>query len=1052
MPSINILKASAGSGKTYQLTYRYIRDIIREPQLYRHILAVTFTNKATEEMKSRILSELNKLASGEDSPYLSGLEQDLALSEKTIRKRASQCRTKILHDYGRFNVLTIDKFFQRIIRSFIKELGLDLSYTLELHTDSILESAADRLIEGIRSDRRLREWIMLFVEDKISENQKWDIRSELVELGAEIFREHFIYGGATELSREEIGRIVGKESARIKKITEQMQAVAAEALAVISKASLTPEDFAYGRQGCVSYFLKIREGNIEPYGKRVTDALVSEEKWCPKTSLRRTDIMAVVPRLRELLTELTGVYDENIVDINTAALVQENFRAYALLTELALKAREVCAEMNIVPISETNNIINKLIGGNDAPFIYEKTGGTISHYMIDEFQDTSRQQWENFVPLLENAVSQSASPVLLVGDVKQSIYRWRGGDWQILGKTAPERFGDTGIFNLETNYRSAGNIVTFNNNMISEVVALADRNINALTEEFRHKKYIDKENLSPFENILSEAYNGHIQNTSKAPDEGYVRITEIPKTVEVGKSLLIETIESLQRRGYSPGDIAVLVRYNRQGNEIAQQLLDYKASHPDSQFSYDLVTQEALTLGKSNVVNFIVSVMYLTVSPDNSIQRAVYNRFLDRDIATEFDENEIGFFSALRLVSIEEAFEKILSTYSLNELTGDIAYIQAIHNHIHGFSTTKIADFPVFLKWWEESGHNLSVNIPSNRNAISVLTIHKSKGLEYKAVIIPECSWQLNPRTRSLFWAAASEGPFEALGKVPLRWKSVIADSYFAGDYLEELVMSHIDNINTLYVATTRAEEELHVFIPASQKPGANIAGLVSGVMERTGDDTVRIGEMQGKTTITAGTAVYEFGKPYIKEATASEEKPEQATYFSAKRTNRIRYGTSSGRYFEEEGADIRLSPRNYGIIMHKVFENINSTGDIDAELEKMRALAEISDEEKSVAADLIRESLKNETIRSWFDPSWDNVRNEASIIVPRSHGLKRPDRVITKGNRAVVIDYKFGTVKKEYYKTQIRQYMELLGRMGYRDIKGYLWYIALQEVIEVGE
>lgn len=1059
MGNISILKASAGSGKTYQLAYRYIRNIISDPDLYRRTLAVTFTNKATEEMKSRILSELNKLASGAGSPYLADLERDLAMPGDKIRERAAEGRTKILHDYGRFHVLTIDKFFQRIIRSFIKELGLDMSYTLELQTDSILESAADRLIESIRGDHKLREWIMLFVEDKISQNQKWDIRSELIELGAEIFREHFIFGNAPELSRNDIGRIVGREVARIGKIKEDMQKLAAEALAVISGASLDPADFAYGRNGVVSYFTKTAEGNIESYGKRVTDALGSDEKWYARTSPRRNEIAAIVPRLRELLIELCGAYDKNIVDINTAALVQENFRAYALLKELALKAREVCAEMNIVPISETNNIIHKLIDGNDVPFIYEKTGGMLTHYMIDEFQDTSRRQWENFVPLLDNALSQSAaSPVLLVGDVKQSIYRWRGGDWQVLGKMVSERFDGTSIYDLDTNYRSAGTVVDFNNNLISRIVSLADRNISELTEEFRGKKYVDSRKLEHFDGILSGVYSGHSQNVSRSPGEGYVRITEIAKdTAEAEKPLLIETIESLQRRGYAPGDIAVLVRYNRQGRETARELLDYKAANPDSPYCYDLVTQEALMLGSSNVVNFIMSVMYLAVSPDNSIQRAVFNRFLDREPDDKFTDDERSLFASLRLISIEEAFEKILSSYSLNERTNDIAYIQALHNHIHGFSAAKIADMPIVLKWWEESGRSLSVNIPSNRNAISILTIHKAKGLQYKAVIIPDCSWQLNPRPRSLFWASAGAGAMQELGKVPLRWKNMIADSHFAGDYLEETVMSHIDNINTFYVAATRAEEELHIFIPAGQKPAVNIAGLISGAIEggisgdSSGNDT-RIGALAGRTASAGDNIIYEFGAPYIKEKQAHTKQNEPAVYYSSRRVNQIKFSTDSSRYFEEGDYEAILSPRNYGILMHRVFERINSAEDIETELGKMYSSAEISYEDMMTVAGMIRDSFEDPTIRSWFNPSWETVRNESGIIVPHGHGIKRPDRVIIKGNRAIVIDYKFGAVRKEYYKKQVRQYMDLLARMGYGHVTGYLWYISLREVVNADE
>ena len=610
MGKVKILKASAGSGKTYRLAYEYIRSVIDSPQLYRHILAVTFTNKATEEMKQRIVGELNALANGSPSGYMGDLERDLGLDGQTIRRRAADARTKILHDYSRFTVLTIDKFFQRIIRSFIKELGIDLNFNLELQTDSILDSATDRLIDRIAVDRALRDWVLHFVEEKIDTDGRWDIRGEISQLGRELFGERYRAVSGEKASREELSRIVSAAVARSRRIENEMKKTAAEALAVIDSAGLAAENFAYGRGGCIGYFVKTADGTIAPYGKRVLDALESEEKWVTARSSRKEAARSVVPTLRRLLAKLCSIYDDNIRFLNTARLLSANYRSFALLDDLSEKVAEICTEQNLVPISETNAILGKLMGDNDAPFIYEKVGNTFSRFMIDEFQDTSQGQWSNFVPLLENAVAQSEDePVLLVGDVKQSIYRWRGGDWRILGRQVASRFKDTRTASLDTNYRSEKTVVKFNNSLIEACVQLDNDRLNRMIQEAAENGRLSPGRRDELSDMLSEAYRDQRQRCSKTREAGYVTVREYEKGEQPDPPLLIRTVEDLQSRGFAAGDIAVLVRTNPQGAAVAQQLLDYKSTHPESPYCYDVVTQEALQVGHSDTAGFIASVL-----------------------------------------------------------------------------------------------------------------------------------------------------------------------------------------------------------------------------------------------------------------------------------------------------------------------------------------------------------------------------------------------------------------------------------------------------------
>ncbi len=1052
MGKVKILKASAGSGKTYRLAYEYIRSVIDSPQLYRHILAVTFTNKATEEMKQRIVEELNALANGSPSGYMGDLERDLGLDGQTIRRRAADARTKILHDYSRFTVLTIDKFFQRIIRSFIKELGIDLNFNLELQTDSILDSATDRLIDRIAVDRALRDWVLHFVEEKIDTDGRWDIRGEISQLGRELFGERYRAVSGDKASREELSRIVSAAVARSRRIENEMKKTAAEALAVIDSAGLATEDFAYGRGGCVGYFVKTADGTIAPYGKRVLDALESEEKWVTARSSRKEAARSVVPTLRRLLAKLCSIYDDNIRFLNTARLLSANYRSFALLDDLSEKVAEICTEQNLVPISETNAILGKLMGDNDAPFIYEKVGNTFSRFMIDEFQDTSQGQWSNFVPLLENAVAQSEDePVLLVGDVKQSIYRWRGGDWRILGRQVASRFKDTRTASLDTNYRSEKTVVEFNNSLIEACVQLDNDRLNRMIQEAAENGRLSPGRRDELSDMLSEAYRDQRQRCSKTREAGYVTVREYEKGEQPDPPLLIRTVEDLQSRGFAAGDIAVLVRTNPQGAAVAQQLLDYKSTHPESPYCYDVVTQEALQIGHSDTAGFIASVFRLAAGSDEPVKRAVYNLYLENPVEQPLTESEQAFIESLGLMSIEEAFEETVLHYRLNEKVRDIAYIQAMQEQVHAFSTSRIADLPLFLKWWDETGAAQSISLPRNRNAITVITIHKAKGLQYKAVVLPDCDWSLQPKTGSLIWGRTDEKPFDSLKHMPLGWSKLIGESAFAEEFYTETVFSHIDNINLFYVAATRAEQELHIQIPRGGKETQRIGSLVMSAIQCADDGSAAIGETRGSVVQDDAGRFFRFGTPERPLHTEHREPEPVASYPTRRIGARLRFRLDSQRYFEDGDAHAPLSPRNYGILMHKLLENAADKPQIDRQLEAMLAEGAVSRNEAGKIRELLSEAFSDPIVASWFDGSWSVVRNEHDIVVPGERSTRRPDRVLTKGAEAVVIDYKFGLKKHNRHTRQVEEYMRLLGRMGYRTVRGYLWYVELKQVENVG-
>ena len=1047
MGNVRILSASAGSGKTYRLSYEYVRSVVADPMQYRRILAVTFTNKATEEMKSRILGEIDTLASGKASKFMHDLKADTGWDEDKIRRGALAARTRILHDYSRFAVLTIDKFFQRVIRSFIREIGIELNFNIELKTDSLLSGAADALIDEISTDEALRQALFELLGQRMDENKKWNLKEAVLSLGPEIFRDQYrkaVVGGApSKQSSEVVGALVQKAE----RLRRSMRESAQRAVEIIESNGLGVSDFNYGSSGFVTYFYKIARGDISSYGKRVQDALSPDARWASKSAGGRgAAVESLRSELQGILSALVADYDANVRFLNSATLLKENYRNYTLLADLQRKVEELCRQQSILPISETNHILSQLVGDNDAPFIFEKVGNYYSQFMIDEFQDTSALQWENFVPLLENSISQEAGDsVLLVGDVKQSIYRWRGGDWRILASRVQQLFGGdrVSVERLETNWRSLARIVDFNNSMIGTVVENDNRRLGDILSAAAAAGDISASAAESMKNMLADAYEGHRQRANDTSGDGMVRITYYGEGAKREQAVppIISAVEDLQRRGFRAEDIAIIVRTNDQGRGAASVLLDYKSEHPDSPYCYDVITQEALVVGASPVVMFAVACLRLAVSQDD-VQRAVYNRWLDRPYERPLDGQETEFFSSLALLPVEEAFERILLRYDLWRRGQDVAYIQALHEQIVSFAATKVADIELFLDWWSEQGAGQSLSMQRSSSAITVTTIHKSKGLEYPAVIIPYCSWELAPRS-TVLWTQAetSDGEWNMLDTVPVRYKSIVGDSYFSRSYYEEQVFSHIDNINLLYVAVTRAGSELHIMIPRGEMKGDNVAALVDAAVHAYGTPDSDITE-------SGGDRVVEFGKPCSGSGRPAPV-PEPAKYPTIANRAAVSSRLDSQRYFEDGDAD--LSPRNFGILMHRAFEGAEDRGRVMEAVDGMLSDALISVAQAEVVKKAVDDaSERNPTIREWFSGDWEQVRFEDAIIIPDDTTQRRPDRVMIKGTRAVVVDYKFGRGATAAYRRQVAGYMKLLREMGYADVEGYLWYVGSGEVERV--
>ncbi len=1046
-----IYNASAGSGKTYTLAYKYVRDVIEEPMLYRGILAVTFTNKATEEMKRRILSEIHSLAAGHKSNYLERLCTELSLTEVEIRARAKSVRSYILHDYSRFTILTIDRFFQRIIRAFIQELGLDMNYNIELDPTTILTQSADRIIEQVAENSELKRWISEFIEERIEDGKSWNIQEGILSLSGEIFKESNYDTLESAPSKARLKEIIKSYRARTESTKAQIMAIGAQALSIIESApNIDTDSFKGKRGGFISYFTRLKNDETkEPTATQRAKA-ESADDW-------GKGVEAISQQLQPLLKQAIVLYDENIKLWNTTTLLSENYRSFALLSDLYAMVKEVCNEQNMMLLSETKLILSQFIKDNDAPFIYEKVGNRFERYMIDEFQDTSIKEWSNFLPLVQNAMAQSdKESVLIVGDIKQSIYRWRGGDWRILHSQAREDMGieQTEVINLKENYRSLKNIVNFNNAIIQSVVSNDSLLLTERLAEAHSAGRIGASARDELASLLSDAYSSHSQIPRKSGDsDGYINIT-----IQEEEPAIIERIKQILDHGFKPSQILLLVRSNAEGVKVAGRLLEFKRENQDERYYFDVMTQEALVVGSSPIAQFVIASLRLALNPNDNIARAIYNRYLaGRELEAPLSDEEQTLLRQCRGLSTEEAFERIVMYHNLSEKASEVAYLQALHEAICGYCSSKSGDISLFLRWWTEHGAARSISVEQSDYSIEITTIHKAKGLEKAVVILPYCSWNLEPKSSgggrnsqgkpqsgSAVWAEAQEELAE-LGSFPVKYRQTMGESHFSEQYYREAVYAHIDNINMLYVALTRASQALHIFFKKG-KPGI---GRAIEVAIRCEGEEFSVGDERGRVTVGADYTSYEIGEmaPPIKESGGEPQDTlyHMTSYPTAKADLRLRL--PSQRYFEEQSEE--MNPRSQGILMHKAFADSASREDIFASLDLMRLNGAISDEEHCSLSAQIHRSLENPLIAEWFDPEWEDVRCEADIITPRTLHFKRPDRVMISGDRAIVVDYKFGEIHSSAHKKQVTTYMHLLSQMGYTDIKGYIWYIRSGEIVE---
>ncbi len=1063
---LTVYKASAGSGKTFRLVIEYLRLLMTDGNNYRHILAVTFTNKATAEMKERVVEQLSHLANGLDTAYRQILVAETGFSGDVLTAKAGKVLEAILFDYNRFSVSTIDKFTQRVIKAFNREVGITPNFQIELDNDLIINEAVDRLISAIGTNTALRKWLEDFIDEKIRNNKNFGIEKDLKSLGKELFKERLqenLPALQTFFSNPgSIKRYLDMLNSNIAVFESSIVRLAKELVDKFTSGGYTSDDFSGKSRGIGSYLEKIARGTFPvEISKTALAAAESDEKWVAKTHPGRSSLIALVnSHLIPLLNKLISFFNDNLTSYLTAMAIKNEWYTMAVLLDLNNQIILLNREKSVLPLANSNILLKSIIDGNDTPFIYEKTGNTYHHFMLDEFQDTSAMQWGNFRPLISNALGMGASN-LAVGDVKQSIYRWRNSNWNILAKQVFNDFPGFAIHSvtLDSNYRSDERVVSFNNSFFKLFV----------------KQMTTNENMAPvidFYNPVIDAIYADVEQKPAKDNkgEGYVRIEFIgddDNGFRENSMIQLEAqIKMLQDKGFPASDIAILVRTNFQGEEIVNYFLGIAQLPENSKYNLKVLSNESLFLRSSPAVNFTISIIRHLKNKEDRLIRATLLQlhahlfsgavttvgngpgcipqtgdvwYTQENFDTAFEET---IAPKIRLIepqiltsSTDEIIIKICAEFGLFGLVPAIPFLQALIDKAAEIRKNMTNDLSNFLLWWEEKGQSESVHVNDQVDAVRLLTIHKSKGLEFKAVLVPFFDWRLTDRS-NIIWCIPDVAPFSDAPLVPVAFGSGLSKTIFAGDYYQEYFNVLIDNINLAYVAFTRARSVLMINTP--QKNSSNTIGYYF-------DQTIR--EMAASSLIETLSGnegqSYETGiLPELMQGAVPEMGQKNIKWHFAPFDSRLRLRTDSDDFVQvlDEG----MTRKNMGKVIHAILSDIKVAADMGQALDKAALSGTVQPAEVELIRQKTREMIQHPGAEEWFDGSW-TVMNEKLLLTP-GHTY-RPDRIMIRSGEAVIVDFKSGTLKKASHCEQVRRYCQTLKESGIAEVKGYLWYLQTNEI-----
>lgn len=1095
MSKFNVYSSSAGSGKTYTLTREYLKLALGSDKAYyyKRILAITFTNDAASEMKERILLALKEIADmqhfDEKSKFwgmFREIANELKLPDDTIQLRAAAVFSHIIQEYSDFAVKTIDSFVNQLVNAFTEDLGLPYNYEIVLDSKTVMTEAVERLIEkaGLDEHQDVTRILEHFVEEKVSDGKYWNfITEELADFGNHLINDQF-YSSLIKLDTldpKDFWHISNNIYTYLKSVEESIKALAENAIQYIENQGLSADDFTQKAKGIGGYFYNMREDFEDEYFRKKDKspnsyqwAAINEDKWYSAKTPTPTKVAidAIKEDLTAVFNEMQEFKTQHLPKYALFTMLKPNLRKLSLLKKIKAEFDLVLEDKNQVFISEFNRKILQIILSEPVPFIYERIGERYNHLLVDEFQDTSDMQFYNLLPLIENSLANNHFN-LIVGDAKQAIYRWRGGKMDLivhLFKNEVEKLMNNSLIqdfqieqfmtvsnyinpqNLTTNYRSSREVIDFNNRFFASVMN-------------------EYENIFPF---LKDVYAGFVQKIPEnAKTGGHVQI-EFLDYVKGENLMLSRTVEIIQQvldEGYSMGDIAILCRKNKESAEIANFLVEA---------NYKIISRDSLLLKNSPIVRLLVAFMRVVNQPDNRLAKSevaylFYQTILGQipdnkanDLISEaVDAAQIADFYLLfaqhgftldsinlNKAGIYELAEKIIHVFQLFERTDRKSYLFRFLDVVLNYSLKESNHLQDFLKFWDEKKDSsaLSVKSPAEQDAITITTVHRSKGLEYPVVIIPYAQWETEPNNYSELWADLEvlnyeELSFEKQGdairllSAPVKINSKLMMTDLSGQYGKEMEAIFLENLNMLYVAFTRAVDKLFVI---SGKNYHNKVQGVGGLMQ---------GFLLSAELYQADQNIYEISQGHFikKEKPAPEERDVifLLKVVSEDRSDKLRLRRISEKIFDPETLDKTKDQVNK---LHEAFVKIKTRKDIPRAIQLLEFEGVLSPKESDGIIESVEKIIALPELKALFEEGLQ-VDNQREILL-NGADAQCPDRVVMKDGIVYIIDYKTGTSKDqnkhERNARQVRNYGKLYRQMGYENIEMMLVYLETSEVVRV--
>ncbi|MFA8301107.1 MAG: UvrD-helicase domain-containing protein [Hyphomicrobiales bacterium] len=1045
--SFTVYKSSAGSGKTYTLVKEYLKLALKDLSIFPKILAITFTNKAAQEMKDRIIHNLTVLATytkHTDDPTIKYLLPELIretnLSKEKISENAEALLGMILHNFSDFAIGTIDSFVHKIIRTFAHDLNIAINFEVEIDSSALLSQTIDLLIEQVGLKEDISNLLIDFVINRIDEEKSWNIDKDLITFSEALLNEDgYTYTEKLrDLSISQLDEIRKRFYKDIVGFEKKCIEIGKQAKELIDHHHLIAKDFYQGERGIYNAFKKLAAGTLKDIFNKNVEKTLSEDKWLggKVDDTTRNTIESIKDQLRDYFERFQILSEQYYDDYLLKKEIAPTLYGITVLSELETLMHQIKTQHNVVHISEFNKRIANIVFNEPVPFIYERLGEHYKHFLIDEFQDTSVLQWRNMIPLIDNSLAENNFN-MVVGDGKQAIYRWRNGEVSqfrdlpcIYNKEKSEIMDlreQALIRNykeelLANNYRSKKEVIEFNNSLF----------------EFS-KKYLDEESSSIYENQKQEY--------SQDNKGGYIEISFIPKDDYEEESFkkCLETINDLNNEGYKKNDIAILCRNNKPANQLARFLLKNGVK---------VISAESLLIAYEPTIRLIITIFRILSSPSSKISyvealsltsliknnKRNMHEIMD-ELSKSIDgipkEDLIHYYEAffykkiseydisisleyLKRIPLYEAAEEIIKSFKINE-TPD-PYIITLLDEILKFTEKNGNSFNEFLKFYDNASSTISINIPEGINAVRIMTIHKSKGLEFPVVIFPFAheKHSLGKRSKWVDWSIYDE----ELPVAQVKFNKSLEETSLKHHYTEEDNKSTLDLLNILYVALTRPSERLYVFTKKEFGNKISIQKVLKDFIE-------------DKNMWDDNQHVYTFGDKEDKISSKDNKVLKEVSLHNLTcRKGRIQLAPMAA---EDWATEQTIKSRQKGNLIHAILEKIISYEDLNKELDKFEQLYDISTEEKEDISSHIKSLIQHPIAKEWFNPV-HNIYNEREIITPNGKSY-RPDRIVQLDNKIIVIDYKTGKPELEH-RRQIITYKNLIHKIEAINVEAYLVYL----------